>query len=101
MGNAVKDYVVISWPCTKGSVHWAKWRLLVAYLEIKSPTCGQVLQPLQSINCHDSRAHGHERHGPFTRLVGYGWFWSGRVLGLVGLATGVRPVSSVWCWLQG
>ncbi len=28
------------------------------------------MQPLQSVNCHDSRAHGHERHGPFTRLVG-------------------------------
>jgi hypothetical protein len=30
LGNAMKGYVVISWPCTKGSVHWAKWRLLVA-----------------------------------------------------------------------
>jgi hypothetical protein len=28
------------------------------------------VQPLQSVNCHDSRAHGSERHGPFTRLVG-------------------------------
>jgi hypothetical protein len=28
--------------------------------------------------------------------VGYGCFGSGRVLGLFGLATGVRPVSSVW-----
>jgi hypothetical protein len=27
LGNAVKSYVVISWPCTKGSVHGAKWRL--------------------------------------------------------------------------
>jgi hypothetical protein len=27
LGNVVKDYVVISWPCTKGSVHGAKWRL--------------------------------------------------------------------------
>jgi hypothetical protein len=27
LGNAVKDYVVISWPCTKESVHGAKWRL--------------------------------------------------------------------------
>jgi uncharacterized protein with LGFP repeats len=27
LGNAVKDYVVISWPCTNGSVHGAKWRL--------------------------------------------------------------------------
>jgi hypothetical protein len=25
--NAVKNYVVISWPCSKGSVHGAKWRL--------------------------------------------------------------------------
>jgi hypothetical protein len=24
LGNAVKNYVVISWLCTKGSVHWAK-----------------------------------------------------------------------------
>jgi hypothetical protein len=39
------------------------------------------VQPLQSVNCHDSRAHGHEQHGPFTRLVGYGWFGSSRVLG--------------------
>jgi hypothetical protein len=27
--NAVKDYVVISWQYTKGSVHGAKWRFLV------------------------------------------------------------------------
>jgi hypothetical protein len=27
LGNAVKNYVVISWPCTKGSVHGANWRL--------------------------------------------------------------------------
>jgi hypothetical protein len=31
---------------------------------------GKVVQPLQSVNCHDSHAHGHERHGHFTRLVG-------------------------------
>jgi hypothetical protein len=62
---------------------------------------GKVVQPLQSINYHDSRAHGHERYGTFTRLVGHGWFGSGRVLGLVGLATGVRPVSSVWFDYRG
>jgi hypothetical protein len=28
--NVVKNYVVISCQCTKGSLHWAKWRLLVA-----------------------------------------------------------------------
>jgi hypothetical protein len=72
------------------------------------------VQPLQSINCHDSRAYGHEQHGPFTRLVGYGWFGSGQVLGLDGsyyrcetyelclvLATGVTPVSSVWSGYRG
>jgi hypothetical protein len=70
---------------------------------------GKVVQPLQSVNYHDSHAHGHERHGPFTRLVGFGWFGSGQVLGLdsfgyrgetcelcLVLATGVRPVSSIW-----
>jgi hypothetical protein len=43
---------------------------------------GKIVQPLHSVNCHDSHAHGHERHGPFTRLVEYGWDGSGQVLGL-------------------
>jgi hypothetical protein len=34
------------------------------------------VQPLHSVNYHDSRAHGHERHGPFTQLVGFGWVGS-------------------------
>jgi hypothetical protein len=34
---------------------------------------GTVVQPLQSVNYHDSHAHGHEQHGPFTRLVRFGW----------------------------
>jgi hypothetical protein len=53
---------------------------------------GKVVQPLQSVNCHDSRAHSHERHGPFTQLVGIlvGIFWFG--LDLVGLAYGVQQV---------
>jgi hypothetical protein len=80
---------------------------------------GKVVQLLQSVNCHDSRAHGHEQHGPFTRLVGLwlGWFWLGLLwsswLGslyaagakpvcmILGLAIGVRPVSFVRFWLQG
>jgi hypothetical protein len=37
---------------------------------------GKIVQPLQSVNCHDSHAHGHERHGPFTPLVGFGWVGS-------------------------
>jgi hypothetical protein len=33
---------------------------------------GKVVQPLQSVNYHESRAHGHERRGPFTQLVEFG-----------------------------
>jgi hypothetical protein len=60
---------------------------------------GKVVQPLQSVNCHDSLAHSHERHGPFTRLVGFGW------VGCVGFessrsgswyAAGAKPVCMVW-----
>ena len=61
---------------------------------------GKVVQPLQSVIYHDSRAHGHERHGPFTRLDGVWWF------GSVGLAesswfgswyaAGAKPVCMVW-----
>jgi hypothetical protein len=59
---------------------------------------GKVVQPLRSVNCHNSRAHGHERYGPFTRLVGFGW------VGPVGFessqsgsgyAVGVKPVCVV------
>jgi hypothetical protein len=79
---------------------------------------GKIVQPLQSVNCHDSRAHGHERHGPFTRLVGIwlvgssgltgssyfgSWYATGvkPVCMVLGLATGVRPMSFVQIWLQG
>jgi hypothetical protein len=57
----------------------------------------KVVQPLQSVNYYDSRAHGHERHGPFTRLVGgYGWDGSGwDYLGLVGLVCGMQQVRSL------
>jgi hypothetical protein len=32
---------------------------------------GKVVQPLQSVNYHDSHAHDHEQHGHFTQLVGF------------------------------
>jgi hypothetical protein len=67
---------------------------------------GKVVQPLQSINCHDSRAHGHERHRPFTRLVGVwlglcgssqfsSWYAAGvkLVCMVLGLVTGGMHVS--------
>jgi hypothetical protein len=56
---------------------------------------GKVVQPLQSVNYHDSRAHGHEQHGPFTRLVGIlvGMVWVGSSRSVLCYAVGVTPVS--------
>jgi hypothetical protein len=71
---------------------------------------GKVVQPLLSVSCQDSHAHGHERYGSFTRLVGVWWVWIRFRLGLVGLVHGMQQVRSLcacfgyrWdaceCWL--
>jgi hypothetical protein len=59
---------------------------------------GKVVQPLQSVNCHDSRAHGHERHGPFTRLVGIlvGMVWVGSSRSGLCYTVGVKPGCMFW-----
>jgi hypothetical protein len=59
---------------------------------------GKVVQPLQSVNCHDSRAHGHERHGPFTRLVGFlvGMVWVGSSRSGLWYTVGVKSVCLFW-----
>jgi hypothetical protein len=59
---------------------------------------GKVVQPLQSVNCHDSRAHGHERHRPFTRLVGIlvGMVWVESSRSGLWCAAGVKPVCISW-----
>jgi hypothetical protein len=46
------------------------------------------MQSLQS-------AHGHERYGPFTRLVGVWLVWIRFGLGLVGLVHGMQQVRSL------
>jgi hypothetical protein len=74
---------------------------------------GKVVQPVQSVNCHGSRAHNHERHGPFTRFgwvesagLESSWFGPWCAVGVkpvcmaLGLATGGMPVSVVQFWLQ-
>jgi hypothetical protein len=59
---------------------------------------GKVVQPLQSVNCHDSRAHGHERHGPFTRFVGIlvGMVWVESSWSGLWYAAGVKPGCMLW-----
>jgi hypothetical protein len=67
---------------------------------------GKVVQPLQGVNYHDSRAHchescahGHEQHGPFTQLVGFGWAGPTRFessWSVSGYAAGAKPMCMVW-----
>jgi hypothetical protein len=58
------------------------------------------VHPLQGLNCHDSRAHGHERHGPFTQLVEIlvGMVWVGSSWSGLWYAAGVK--SGYMFWLQ-
>jgi hypothetical protein len=60
----------------------------------------KVVQPQYSVNYHDSRAHGHERHGPFTRLVGalVETVWVGSSLSSSWYAAGAE--SACMFWLQ-
>jgi hypothetical protein len=60
---------------------------------------GKVVQPLQSVNCHDSHAHGQERHEPFTRLVRFGWLGPARFESSRSgsrYAVGAKPMCIVW-----
>ena len=65
----LKCLEVISWPHTKGSVHvLGRHRQNGDYSHLETgdeiTSHGECVQPLQSVNCHDSRAHGQERNGP-------------------------------------
>jgi hypothetical protein len=58
----------------------------------------KVVQPLQSVNCHDSHAHAHEQHGPFTRLVGslVGMVRVGSSRSASWYAAGAKPACMFW-----
>jgi hypothetical protein len=61
---------------------------------MKSPTFS-----LQSVNYNDSRAHSHERHGPFIQLVRFGWVGSVKFESSQfgsWCAAGVKPMCMVW-----
>jgi hypothetical protein len=54
---------------------------------------GKVVQPLQSVNYHDSRAHGHD-------MLGFGWFGSVGFSGSSWFSSwyvaGAKPVCMIW-----
>jgi hypothetical protein len=75
----------------------------VRKMETLSAPVGKDVQPLQSVNYLDNRPHGHERHGPFTRLIriwldGSGWLTRSRWFGSWD-AVGRKPMSVVLGWL--
>jgi hypothetical protein len=56
----------------------ATWRFFSRQKVIESILVGTGYKPLQSVNYHDSRAHGYERSGVLTGLVDFGMVWMGK-----------------------
>jgi hypothetical protein len=59
---------------------------------MKSLLMGIRYKHVQSVNYHDSHAHGYERSGVHTRLVGFGMIWIGCLDGKLQWATVIG-----WC----
>jgi hypothetical protein len=57
----------------------ATWRFSSRQMVMKSLLVGIGYKPLQSVNYHDSRAHGYERSVVLIGLVGFGMVWIGYV----------------------
>jgi hypothetical protein len=53
----------------------AAWRFSSRRKVMGSLLVSTGYKPLQSINYHDSCAHGYERSGLLTRLVGFEMVW--------------------------
>jgi hypothetical protein len=58
--------------CDCALVGMATWRFFSSRKVIESLLVGMGYKPLQSVNYHDSCAHGYERFGVLTGLVGFG-----------------------------
>jgi hypothetical protein len=52
----------------------ATWRFSVCQKVMESLLVGTGCEPLQSVNYHDSHAHGYDPSGVLAGLVGFGWF---------------------------
>jgi hypothetical protein len=50
----------------------ATWRFFSHQKVMESQLVGTGYKALHSVNYHDSRAHGYERSGVLTGLVGFG-----------------------------
>jgi hypothetical protein len=62
------------WKCDCALAGMTTWRLFSHRKVMESLLVGTGYKPLQSVNYHDSRAHGYERFGVLAGLVG---FWDG------------------------
>jgi hypothetical protein len=53
----------------------ATWRFFSRQKVMESLLVGTGYKPLQSVNYHNSRAHGYEWSGVLIGLVGFGMVW--------------------------
>jgi hypothetical protein len=74
----------------------ASWRFFSYQKVMESLLVGTGYKPLQSVNYHDSRAHGYERSGVLAGLVGFGMVCIGFVL----LVNCSGQLLFGWCNLQ-
>jgi hypothetical protein len=65
--------------CVCALAGMATWRFSSRRKVMESLLMGTEYKPLQSINYHDSCAHGYEQSGVLARLVGFGMAWIGYV----------------------
>jgi hypothetical protein len=66
--------------CVCALAGMATWRFSSHRKVMESLPMGTRYKPLQSVNYHDSRAHGYERSGILAGLVGFGMVWIGLVM---------------------
>jgi hypothetical protein len=65
--------------CVCALADMVTWRFSSRRKVMKSLLMGAGYKPLQSVNYHDSHAHGYERSGVLTGLVVFGMVWIGYV----------------------
>jgi hypothetical protein len=67
------------WMCVCALTGMATWRFFSRRKVMKSLLVSTWYKPLQSINYHDSRAHGYERSVILIGLVSFRMVWIGYV----------------------
>jgi hypothetical protein len=79
--------------CECALASMATWRFSSRRKVMESLLVGRGCYPLQSVNYHDSHAHGYERSGVLALLVGFDMVW----IDYVWLVNCSRQLWFGWC----